>query len=52
VTATAWKVLPVKILLINVLGSILVVVAHEPGPLSRRLAALRTWPSRKLDARQ
>ncbi len=37
-----------KILLINFLGSILIVVAHAPGPLSRRLASLKAWPeSRK-----
>jgi hypothetical protein len=36
-----------KILLINFFGSIFVVVAHAPGPLSRRLAALRTWPSNR-----
>ena len=36
-----------KILLINFFGSLLVVVAHGPGPLSRRLAALRTWPSQR-----
>jgi len=36
-----------KILLINFFGSILVVVAQAPGPLSRRLAALRTWPSNR-----
>jgi hypothetical protein len=34
-----------KILLINFFGSLFVVVAHGPGPLSRRLAALKTWPS-------
>jgi hypothetical protein len=36
-----------KILLINFFGSIFVVVAHAPGPLSCRLAALRTWPSNR-----
>jgi len=36
-----------KILLINFFGSILVVVAHRPGPLSRRLTALRAWPSER-----
>jgi len=36
-----------KILLINFFGAILIVVAHGPGPLSRRLAALRTWPSNR-----
>jgi hypothetical protein len=36
-----------KILLINFFGSIVIVMAHAPGPLSHRLAALRTWPSRR-----
>lgn len=36
-----------KILLISVLGSVLVVVAHCPGGLTRRLAALRGWPAQK-----
>jgi hypothetical protein len=36
-----------KILLINFFGSILVIVASGPGSLSRRLAALRTWPSQQ-----
>jgi hypothetical protein len=36
-----------KILLINFFGSIFVVVAGGSGPLSRRLAALRTWPSHR-----
>ena len=31
-----------KILLLNFFGSLVVIVAHGPGPLSRRLAALRT----------
>jgi hypothetical protein len=34
-----------KILLINFFGSIFIVVAQAHGPLSHRLAALRTWPS-------
>jgi len=33
-----------KILLINFFGS-LFVVGQVPGPLSRRLDALKTWPS-------
>ena len=36
-----------KILLINFYGSLLVILAHLPGPLSHRLAALRTWPSKR-----
>jgi len=36
-----------KILLINFFGSIFVVVARVPGPLSHRLAALRAWPAQK-----
>jgi hypothetical protein len=36
-----------KILLINFFGSLLIIVAQTPGPLSRRLTALRTWPSRR-----
>jgi hypothetical protein len=36
-----------KILLINFFGSLFVIVAHGPGPLSHRLGALRAWPSRR-----
>jgi hypothetical protein len=36
-----------KILLINFFGSLFVVVAHGPGPLSHRLAALRAWASHR-----
>jgi hypothetical protein len=39
-----------KILLLSYFGTILLVVnfaAPGKGPLSRRLAALRAWPSRK-----
>jgi hypothetical protein len=36
----------VKILLLNWFGTVLVVLtAERPGALSRRLAALRDWPS-------
>jgi len=36
-----------KILLINFCGSLLVILTQEPGALSRRLAALRAWPSER-----
>jgi hypothetical protein len=36
-----------KILLLNIFGTLLVVVAREPGPLSHRLFALRGWASRR-----
>ncbi len=35
-----------KIVLLNLFGTLLVVVV-PPGPLSRRLAALRAWPSQR-----
>jgi hypothetical protein len=34
-----------KILLLSVFGTILLVIIRQPGALSHRLAALRTWPS-------
>jgi hypothetical protein len=35
-----------KIFLLNLFGTPFIVV-EQPGPLSRRLAALRAWPSRR-----
>ncbi|HZQ11960.1 MAG TPA: hypothetical protein VFB31_04040 [Pseudolabrys sp.] len=35
------------IVLISLFGSLLVVVVRGPGPLTRRLAALRGWPAQK-----
>jgi len=36
-----------KILLINFFGSLLVIMAQTSGPLSRRLEALKSWPSQQ-----
>jgi hypothetical protein len=36
-----------KILLLNIFGTLLVLVTREPGALSHRLFALRGWASQQ-----
>jgi len=36
-----------NILLLNLLGTLVVIVIREPGQLSRRAAALRDWCSER-----
>ena len=36
-----------KIILISYFGSLVMLVINQPGELSRRLTALRGWPSHK-----
>jgi hypothetical protein len=36
-----------KILLLNYFGTLLVLIARQPGPLSHRLYALRAWPAQR-----
>jgi hypothetical protein len=36
-----------KILLVNILGTLLVIAVRQPGALSHRLAALRGWASQR-----
>jgi hypothetical protein len=38
---------PMKIILISYFGSLVMLVINKPGALSRRLMALRGWPSQK-----
>jgi hypothetical protein len=45
--AAASKVPEMNVLLLSFQGTILVVKFEAPGALSRRLAALRAWPSER-----
>jgi len=36
-----------KILLLNIFGTLFVIAARQPGALSHRLAALRGWASQR-----
>lgn len=36
-----------KILLLNIFGTLFIVAVEQPGPLSRRLEALKVWASQR-----
>ncbi len=36
-----------NILLLNIFGMLFVIAVRQPGALSRRLEALRAWPSQR-----